>query len=186
MRGKGGARLADAARVDVDHGGAAAELARYGGNQLGGANRRGVDANFLGAGLDQLGGVLQRADAAPDRERHEDLFRNAPHHLEQDLPALMAGADVEEDQLVGPLFLVAAGDLNGVAGVAEVQEVDALDDAPAVHVQTGDDALGEHAISGSRRPAAARTQARGRSGLRRMFPIYGHFRARSTVRVRRQ
>ena len=34
--------------------------------------------------------------------------------------------------------------LDGVAGVNMVEELDALDHAPAVDVETGDDALGEH------------------------------------------
>ncbi len=35
-------------------------------------------------------------------------------------PSFVAGADVEKDQFVGPLLLVAAGDLDGIAGVAQV------------------------------------------------------------------
>ena len=36
---------------------------------------------------------------------------------------------VEEDQLVGPLCVVPAGDLDRVAGVPQADELDALDDA---------------------------------------------------------
>src|SRR6202035_1940398 len=43
-----------------------------------------------------------------------------------------------------PLILVAPRHLDRVAGVAQVQEVDALDDSAALHVQTGDDPLGKH------------------------------------------
>ena len=89
-------------------------------------------------------GVLQGADAAADGERHEDLLRDAADHVEHDVAAFVAGADVEEDQLVGPLLLVAARDLDRIAGVAQVQEVDALDDAAAVDVETGNDPLGQH------------------------------------------
>ena len=39
------------------------------------ANGRRVDAHLLGAGLDESGGVVQRADAAADGERHEALPR---------------------------------------------------------------------------------------------------------------
>src|SRR5262249_14502546 len=129
--------------VNVDDGGAVAEFAGHLGNQLRRADRGGVDADLFGTGLDQPRGILQRADAAADGEGHEDLFGNAPHHVEHNLPALVAGADVEEDQLIGAVGLVAAGDLDGVAGVAELEEVDALDHAATVHIQAGDDALGE-------------------------------------------
>ena len=53
------------------------------------------------------------------------------------------GRDVEEGQLVGTLGVVAPGQLDRVAGVAEVLEVHALDDAPRVDVEAGDDADGE-------------------------------------------
>src|SRR5206468_4301443 len=141
----GAAALPDAARVDVDDGGAVAELAGHGGHDFRRADGGGVDADLFRSGLDQPRGVVQRADAAADGEGHEDLFRDAPHHVEQDLPALVAGADVEEDQLVGAVGLVAARHLDGVAGVAQLEEIDTLDHTAAVHVQAGDDALGEHA-----------------------------------------
>ena len=52
--------------------------------------------------------------------------------------------DVEEDELVGALGVVARGQLDGVAGVAQVDEVRALDDAAGVDVQARDDALEVH------------------------------------------
>src|SRR5205814_5748039 len=46
--------------------------------------------------------------------------------------------------LVGPGLLVAAGHLDRVAGVAQLEEVDAFDHPAAVHVQTRNDALRKH------------------------------------------
>ncbi len=48
---------------------------------------------------------------------------DAAHHVEHDVAAFVAGADVEEDQLVGPFFLVAPRDLDGIAGVAQIEEI---------------------------------------------------------------
>jgi hypothetical protein len=45
--------------------------------------------------------------------------------------------DVEEGQLVGALLVVARGDLDRVARVAKLDEVDALDDAAAVTSRQG-------------------------------------------------
>ena len=56
----------------------------------------------------------------------------------------MAGADVEEDEFIGPLLLVASRDFNGITGVAQVDEVDTLDDADVLDVEAGDDANLEH------------------------------------------
>ena len=56
----------------------------------------------------------------------------------------MTGPDVEENQFVGPLRVVTPRDLDRIARVAQVDEVDALDDSAAVNVQTGDDTSGQH------------------------------------------
>ena len=103
-----------------------------------------VDRHLVAAGLQQLADVVERADAAADGERHEHLLGRAADHVEHDVAALVAGGDVEEHQLVGPLLLVPRGHLDRVAGVAQVEEVGPLDHAAAVDVQAGNDALGEH------------------------------------------
>ena len=54
-----------------------------------------------------------------------------------------AGGDVEEAQLVGTLLVIATRDLDRVAGIAQADEIDALDDAAAGHVETRNDALCE-------------------------------------------
>ena len=130
-----------AAWVDVYHRGAAAELARNLRDELRRLHRGGVDAHLLRPGLDQPGRVGQGANAAADRERHENLLRDAPHHVEHDVPAFMAGTDVEKHQFVRPVFLITARHLDRIARVAQVQEVDAFDDSATIHVQTGDDTL---------------------------------------------
>ena len=73
----------------------------------------------------------------PTVKRHEaDLGRPADH-VQDDPAPLVAGGDVEEDQLVGPLRLVARGDLDRVARVAEVDEVRPLDHAAALTSRQG-------------------------------------------------
>jgi hypothetical protein len=51
----------------------------------------------------------------------------------------VGGRDVEERQLVGALAVVQRGQLDRVPGVAQVLEVDALDDAAVVDVEAWDD-----------------------------------------------
>ena len=93
-----------------------------------------------------------RADAAADRERDEDVVGGAPRQLDDRVAALVGRGDVEEDELVGALGVVALGQLDRVAGVAQVDEVRALDDAAGVDVQARDHALEVH---GQARPSAA-------------------------------
>ena len=65
--------------------------------------------------------------------------------IEQDHVALVAGrGDVEEGELVGALLVVARGDLDRIAGVPQLDEVDALDDTAGGDVEAGNDSLGEH------------------------------------------
>ena len=60
---------------------------------------------------------------------------------------LVAGRDVQEDQLVGPLGIIARRHVDRVARVAEVDEVRPLDHAAVVDVEARDDPLGQHAQS---------------------------------------
>ena len=109
------------------------------GDHLGPADGAGVDRHLVRAGPQQRVDVVDRADAAADGQRDEHGLGGPAHHLERGLPALGRGRDVEEGQLVGPLGVVDRAELDRIAGVAQVDEVDALHDPAAVHVQAGDD-----------------------------------------------
>ena len=64
---------------------------------------------------------------------------------------LVRGRDVEEHELVGALGVVALGQLDRVARVAQADEVGALHDAPLVDVEARDHALEARSRSASRR-----------------------------------
>ena len=100
-------------------------------DQLGALERGGVDRDLVGAGVEHRLGVRDRADAAADRERHEHLVGGAARELGDRVALLVRRRDVEEDELVGALAVVVRGQLDRVAGVADVEEFDALDDAAA-------------------------------------------------------
>ncbi len=84
------------------------------------------------------------ANAAADGQRHENHLGRAPHHVEHDFALFMAGGDVQKDEFVGPFGLVARRHLDGIAGVAQIQEVDPLHHASGVNVETRNNPLGEH------------------------------------------
>ena len=104
-------------------------------------------------------GVGDGADAAADGERDEHLVGGAARELGDRVALLVRGGDVEEHDLIGALAVVVRCQLDRVAGVADVEEFDALDDAPAIDVQAGDHALEMHAFTVAIR--------RGRPWLRR-------------------
>ena len=59
----------------------------------------------------------------------------------------MGGGDVEKDEFVSPLAIVEAGLGHRIAGVAQFHEVNALNDAAVLYIQTGDDTLCQHYYS---------------------------------------
>jgi hypothetical protein len=103
----------------------------------------GVDADLVGPGAQQPVDVGDAADATAHGERDEDLLGGARHDVVGGVAAVGRGGDVEEGELVRALGVVAAGQLDGVPGVAQVGEVDALDDPAGLDVQAGDDADGD-------------------------------------------
>ncbi len=82
---------------------------------------------------------LDRAHAAPDRQRDEHLIGRALDDVDHRAAAVGGGGDVEEDELVGAFAVVERGQLDRIAGIAQIDELDAFDDAAAGHVQTGND-----------------------------------------------
>ena len=89
--------------------------------------------------------VVDRAHAAADGQRHEALLGGAAHHVVERVALLVAGGDVEEAQLVGALAVIDPRLLDRVAGIDEIDEVDALDDPAVLDVEAGDDAHLQHA-----------------------------------------
>src|SRR5699024_1484157 len=157
--GAGGALrglVGDAARIDRQHEHLVAEALGDLRDHLGAGDGGGVDPALVRAGAQQLVHVVRGTHAAADGQRDEDLLRRAAHHLDHGVPAAGRGGDVEEGELVGPLGTVTGGELHRVARIAQVLEVDPLDDASRVDVQAGDDSYGDtHASILSRSSSSA-------------------------------
>ena len=111
------------------------------------AHGGGHDRDLVGAGEQQRADVVQRAHAAAHRQRHEADIRRAPHDVEQDGALLMARGDVEEAELVRARRVIEHRLLDRIARIAQIDEIDALDDAPVLHVEAGNDADFQHASS---------------------------------------
>ena len=111
-----------------------------------------VDRDLVGPRQQQRARVGDRAHSTPHRQRHEADVGRPPHDLEDRVAPLVARTDVEEDQFVGACRVVRPRRLDGVARVRQIDEVDALDDAPGVDVEARDDADGEHRQPAARTP----------------------------------
>ena len=107
-------------------------------------HRRRIDRDLVGAGFEQSAHVVDAAHAAADGQRHEAALGRAGDHVEDRAALLVAGGDVEEAELVGARLVVSGGGLDRIAGVAQIDEVDALDDAAVFDVEAGYDADLQH------------------------------------------
>ncbi len=67
----------------------------------------------------------------------------------------MGGRNVEKAQLVGAGGVIGNGRFHGIAGVAQIDKVDALDHPAVLDVETGDHAHLEHGLLLSRGASAA-------------------------------
>ena len=136
--------LLHAFRIDIDHNALAAELSSRIANKIGILHCGRVDRYLVATRLQQRADIVESADAAANSQRHEDHFRGPPDDVQQNLSLFMTGGDVEENEFVGPFLFIAGGNLHGVAGVAQIQEIRPFDDSSAMNVKTGDNTFGQH------------------------------------------
>src|SRR6185436_4395958 len=99
-----------------------------------------VDRDLVGAGSKEHLDVVDGAYPAADRQRHEAGLRRAPDDIQHGAAVFVGGGDVEEAQFVGAGGVVRNRRFDGIAGVAQVDEIDAFDHPAVLHIETGDDA----------------------------------------------
>src|SRR5438105_8971675 len=107
------------------------------------AYRCGIDAYLVGTGVEQRTHIIDGAHAAAHRQGYEHLIGHGIDHVVEEPALFHTRRDIEKTQLVRALLVVAARHFHRVAGVAQVHEIDALDDATLCDIETGDDTLGQ-------------------------------------------
>jgi hypothetical protein len=58
---------------------------------------------------------------------------------------------VEKTKFICSFFVVLAGNLNRIAGVAKFQKIDAFDNSSFIHIQTGNNSFGQHQAHSNQR-----------------------------------
>ncbi len=131
-----------ALRVDRHHDALRTETRRRLVHEIRILDGRRVDRDLVRTRVEHAADVFNRADAAPDAQRHEDLLGGAPHHIEHGVPVVGRGADVEKHQFVGLLLVIALRYLDRVARVAQAEGLDTFHNAAVGHIQAWNNAFG--------------------------------------------
>ena len=79
----------------------------------------------------------------PTVNGNEKLRRRAPHRVEQCAAPLVRRRNVEQHNLVRALRGMAMRQLRRIASIDNIDKLHALHHAPAAHIQTGDNSLGQ-------------------------------------------
>jgi hypothetical protein len=103
-------------------------------------DRRAVDADLVRPAREQSAHVFRPPHAAADGERDEHLLGRGANDVVGRVAVVDRRRHVEEGDLVRTLLVVAAGELDRVAGVAQVLEIHALHDAPGGNIEARDHA----------------------------------------------
>ena len=133
--------------VDRDNGGLRAEAIRDLRDEFGIADGGGVNADFIGACVEDRGSVVESANAAAHGERNEEAMSGLANHGKKRGAIFVSGSDVEEDDLVGSSSAVRKGKFGGLAGIAQCGELHAFHDAAVFDIKARDDAFGQHGRS---------------------------------------
>ena len=113
------------------------------GHEVGVRDGGGVDRHLVGPGRKQPPHVGQGSDAAANGQRDEHFASHAFDHFHERAAIFVACRDVEKDEFIGALLIVTPRDLDRIAGILDLEELDALDDPALVDIQAGDDAFGQ-------------------------------------------
>src|SRR5262249_36053522 len=107
-----------------------------------------VYGDFVGAGANNGSRGFERADTSSRTKRDRELFGDAANGFEEGGAIVAGGSDVEDDEFVGTLGVVAGGEFDRIAGIAQAFEVDPLDDAGTIGVEAGNNAMRQaHAVA---------------------------------------
>jgi len=131
-----------AAGIDGYDDGLGSEAGAYLADEIGIGESGGVDTDLVGSGFEDGCCVFASPDAAAYGERDEEGQRGPANGIEERGAALMRRGDIEQDDLVSTLLCMAMSERGGIAGVNEIDELNAFDDTAVANVETSDDAAG--------------------------------------------
>ncbi len=124
------------AGIDREHDALTAKPPRAFADQIGSEHGGGIDRDFIRPGAQHTIHIINGANSAADRERNKNLRGGALHHIDHNRALVAAGGDVIKDQFIGAGCVICGGQRHGIAGIAMIEERNALDDATGFDIQT--------------------------------------------------
>ena len=134
----------DALGIDRDHDALLAEFLSGLLDEFAAIDGGRVDRDLVGAGSQQRLDVFDAAHSAAYRQRHETGLRGSPHHIQHGAAVFVGCRDIEKAELIGAGSIISDRAFDGIAGIAQIDEIDALNDASVLHVEARDDARFKH------------------------------------------
>ena len=145
------ARLRDLLGVDRHHDALVAEFLRRLLHEGAAVHRRGVDRHLVGAGSVsslRMSSTVRTPPPTVSGMKQASAVRVTTSKMVSRFSWLAVMS--RKHELVGAGRVIGDRRLDRIAGVAQVDEVDALDDAAVLHVEAGNDADLEHRLSAAR------------------------------------
>src|SRR4029079_7061774 len=109
--------------------------------------RRSIDRYLVRAAGQQPADIVNRAHATADGQRHEAGLGRPCNHVVDRIAVFVTRRDVEETELICTGGVVRNRRLDGIASVAQIDEIHALDDPAIFHVEARNDANLEHQVA---------------------------------------
>ena len=101
----------------------------------------GVYADLVGAGVKQCSNITDSTHPTANGEWNKHLGRYLFHSAIGGISLLVACCYIEKGDFVGASVIVATRDLNRVTCITNADEIDALNHAPLINIQAGNDPL---------------------------------------------
>lgn len=120
-----------------------ADFCRCFGDEIRIVDGRRIHADFVGAGIKQTPNIGNATDTSTNGQRNEHLRGTGLDDIEDDVALIARCSNVEKSDLVGPLLIVATGDLDRIASIPKIDKIGALDDPPSGDVKTRNDTFSQ-------------------------------------------
>ncbi len=84
---------------------------------------------------------MQIPNVAPNGKRHEDLLNGFLRYIDDNIPPVSGGGEIEKNDLIGPLLVTDLRIFHRIARVPDIDEVHPLYDSSPLNIKTGNDPL---------------------------------------------